>query len=68
MKAKLWLIGARPNLYMITDIANVNLETVDCSHYTRHIALKKDNQKKRTDMLAYTILGDLGQDVYNPCQ
>ena len=48
------LIRARPNFYKISDNPNVSLGIVDCSLYTRHIALKDDYQKKRMDMLAHT--------------
>ena len=53
MKIRLRLIRARPNFYMISDNPNVSLGIVDCSLYTRHIALKDDYHKKRMDMLAY---------------
>ena len=53
-KIRLRLIRARPNSYMITDNPNVSLGIVDCSLYTRRIALKDDNHKKQMDMLAYT--------------
>ena len=39
---------------MISDNPNVSLGIVDCSIYTRLIALKDDYHKKRTDMLADT--------------
>ena len=39
---------------MISDNPNVGLGIVDCSLYTRRIALKDDYHKKRMDMLAYT--------------
>ena len=39
-KVRLRLIRARPNLYMISDNPNVSLGIVDCSLYTRRIALK----------------------------
>ena len=39
---------------MINDNPNVSLGIVDCSLYTRRIALKDDYHKKRMDMLAYT--------------
>ena len=39
---------------MIRDNPNVSLGIVDCSLYTRRIALKDDYHKKRMDMLAYT--------------
>ena len=54
MKIRLRLIGARPNFYMISDNPNVSLGIVDCSLYTRRIALKDDYHKTRKDMLAYT--------------
>ena len=53
MKVRLRLIRARPNFYMISDNPNVSLGIVDCSLYTRSIALKDDYHKKRMDMLAY---------------
>ena len=39
---------------MISDNPSVSLGIVDCSIYTRRIALKDDYHKKRIDMLAYT--------------
>ena len=54
MKVRLRLIRARPNFYMISVNPNVSLGIVDCSLYTRRIALKDDYHKKRMDMLAYT--------------
>ena len=54
MKFRLRLIRARPNFSMISDNPNVGLQIVDCSLYTRRIALKDDYHKKRMDMLAYT--------------
>ena len=56
MKIKLRLIRARPNFYMISDNPYVSLGIVDCSLYTRRIALKDDYHKKRMDMIAYTPL------------
>ena len=56
MKFRLRLIIARPNFYKISDNPNVSLTTVDCSLYTRRIALKDDYHKKRLDMLAYIPL------------
>ena len=53
MKVRLRLLRARPNFYMISDNPNVSLGIVDCSLYTRHIALMDDYHKKRRDMLAY---------------
>ena len=54
MEIRLRLIRARPNFYMISDNPNVSRGSVDCSLYTRRIALKDDHLKKRMDMLAYT--------------
>ena len=53
MKISLRLIRARPTFYMISDNPNVSLTIVDCSLYTRRIALKDDYHNKRMDMLAY---------------
>ena len=54
MKIRLLLIRARPNFYMISKNPNVSLGTVDCSLYTRRIALRDDYHNKRINMLAYT--------------
>ena len=53
MKIRLRLIRARHNFYVTSDNPNVSLGIVDCSLYTRRIALKDDYHKKRMDMLAY---------------
>ena len=53
MKIRLRLIRARLNFYMISDNPNVSLGIVDCSLYTRRIALKDDYHKMRLHMLAY---------------
>ena len=53
MKIRLRLIRARPNFYMITDNPNFSFGIVDCSLYTRRIALTDHYYKKRMDMLAY---------------
>ena len=53
MQVSLRLIRARPNFYLISGNPNVSLGIVDCSLYTRRIALKDDYHKKRMDMLAY---------------
>ena len=53
MKSRLRLIRARPSFYMISDNPNVSLGIVDCSLYTRRIALKDHHHQKRLDMLAY---------------
>ena len=52
-KIRLRLIRARPNFYTISDNPNVSLGIVDCSLYTRRIALKDDYHRKRMDMLGY---------------
>ena len=39
---------------MISDNPNVSLRNVDCSLYTRRIALMNDYHKKRMDILAST--------------
>ena len=54
MKFRLGLMRARTFFYLISDNPNVSLGIVDCSLYTRRIALKDDYHKKRMDMLAYT--------------
>ena len=46
MKLRLRLIRTGPNFYMISDNPNVSLGIVDCSLYTRRIALKDDYNKK----------------------
>ena len=53
MKNRLRLIRARPNFFMISDNPNVSLGIVDCSLYTRRIALKDDYHIKIMDVLAY---------------
>ena len=53
MKIKLRPIKATPNLYMISDNPNVSPGIVDCSLYTRRIALKDGYPKKQKYMLAY---------------
>ena len=50
------LTRARANFYMISDNPNVSLGIVDCSLYTRRIALKDDYHKKRIVMLAYVAV------------
>ena len=46
MKIRLRLIRSRPIFYMISDNPNVSHVIVDCSLYTRRIALKDDYHKK----------------------
>ena len=50
---RLGLIRVRPSFYMISENPNVSVRIVDCSIYTRRIALKDDYHKKRMDMVAY---------------
>ena len=50
MRIRLRLIRAIPNFYLISDNPNVSHGIVDCSIYTRHIALEDDYQSKRMDM------------------
>ena len=52
-RIRLQLSRARPIFHMISDNPNISLGIVDCSFYTRLIALKDDYHKKRMDMLAY---------------
>ena len=54
IKTTLRLIRARANFYLISDNPNVSLGIVDCSLYTRRIALKDGCNGKRIDMLAFT--------------
>ena len=53
MNFRLRLIRARPNFCMISDNPNVSLGIVDCSLYTRRIALTDDFHKKRMELLVY---------------
>ena len=53
MKIRLRLIRARPIFNMISDNPIVSLGIVDCSFYSRRIALKDDYHKKKMDMLVY---------------
>ena len=53
MKARIRLIRARPNFYMISENPNVSLGIVNCSLYTRRVVLKEDYHKKRMSQLAY---------------
>ena len=54
LKFRLRLIRAKHTFYMFSDNPNVSLGIVDCSLYTRRIALKDGYHKKRTGVLAYT--------------
>ena len=52
-KVRLQLIRAGSSFYMISYNPNIGFRIVDCSLYTRRIALKDDYHRKRLDMLAY---------------
>ena len=54
MKVRLQLIRATPSFHITGDKPKVSLGTVDCSLYSRRIALKDDYYKKRINMLAIT--------------
>ena len=58
MKVRIRLIRSRPNFYMISENPHVSLGIVDCSLYTRRVALKDEYHKKRKDMLAYAPVED----------
>ena len=66
------LIRARPIFFMISDNPNFSLGIVDCSLYTRRIALKDDYHKKTMDMLACScriqLFGDIRKDIHNTCE
>ena len=64
MKIRLRLIRARPNFYMVSDNPSVSLGIVDCSRYTRRIALKSDYHKKRMDVHAYTSVPSVTIDSF----
>ena len=71
MKIRLRLIRARPNFYMISDNPNVSLGIVDCSLYTRRIALKYDYHKKRHARLCsckIQLIGDIGKYIHHTCE
>ena len=73
MKNRLRLIRARPNFYMISVNPNVSLGIVDCSLYTRRIALKEAYHEKRMDILAfapveYTYLETLAKTFILPAR
>ena len=53
MKIRLRLIRATPSFYVISDNTNVIFGIVDCSLYTRRIALKDNYHKERLERLAY---------------
>ena len=73
MKIRLRLFRARPIFYMVSDNPNVSLGIVDCSLYTRRIAIKDDYHEKRMGMLAYTpvefnYFQTLAKDFHHSCQ
>ena len=53
---RLRLIRVKPSFYMISDNTNLSPGIVDCSLYTRRIALNDDFHKRRVDMFAYTSM------------
>ena len=55
VKIRPLLLRARPNFYMISENTNASLGIVDCSVYTRRIAVN-DYHNKRMDMLASTTV------------
>ena len=54
MKTRLQRKRTRPKFYMISDNPKISLGIVDCSLYTRCIALKDDYHQKRKVILANT--------------
>ena len=56
LKIRLRLASARPKFYMISDNPNVSLGIVNCSVYSRRVALKYDYHKERMALLAYTLV------------
>ena len=56
MKIRLQLSRARPIFEEIFGNPNVSLGIVDCSLYTRRIALNDDYHRKKMDMLAYATV------------
>ena len=56
LKKRLGLIRVRHKFYIITVSPNVNLGIVDCSLYTRCIALEKDNHEKIMDTVAHFLV------------
>ena len=53
-KNRLPIIRAGPNFYIKIDNPKASLGIIECSLYTRCIALRDDYRKKRVSMLAYT--------------
>ena len=54
MKIRPRLIRARPTFYTISDNPNVSIGIIDCSFYTRRIAVKGDFRIERLKKLACT--------------
>ena len=72
MKIRLRLIRGRPNFYMICDNPNVSLGIVDCSLYTRRIALKDDSQETNGHACLHScrvqLFGNSCKDFHHSCQ
>ena len=56
MKIRQRIFRVRHNFYMISENPNASSLTVDCSLYTRRIALKDDYHKRPMDMLAFALV------------
>ena len=56
IKVRVRIIRARPNFYMNNDNPSISVRTVDCSLYTRHIALKDYYHKETMVLLAFTLV------------
>ena len=66
MQIRLRLIRARPNFYMISDNPNASLGIVNCSLYTRRIALlrclsQKENGHARLCFCRIQLFADFGK-------
>ena len=72
MKIRLRLFKTRPNFFMISDNPHVSIGIVDCSLYTRRIALKDDYHKKnghpRLCSCRIQLFGDFGKDIHHTCE
>ena len=67
-KIRLRLIRARPNFYMISDNPNVSVGIVDCSLYTRRIALKDDYHMLAYAPVEYNYLQTLANTCIIPAR
>ena len=70
-KIRLRLIRARPNFHMISGNPNVSLGIVDCSLYTRRIALKesqKENGHASLCSCRIKLFGDFGKGIHHTCE